>query len=101
MQGPAWLCRGGCRGWLRASLVVQWYRSEVTWKSLSRAQLFATRWTTTVYGILQARILKWVASPFSRGSYQPRDRTQVSHIAGGFFIPAEPPEKPQFKLPKW
>ena len=39
----------------------------------------------TVYGILQARILKWVAVPFSRGSSQPRSQTQVSHIAGGFF----------------
>jgi len=39
----------------------------------------------TVHGILQARILEWVAFPFSRGSSQPRDGTQVSHIAGGFF----------------
>ena len=39
----------------------------------------------TVHGILQARILEWVAFPFSRGSSQPRDRTQVSCIAGGFF----------------
>ena len=31
------------------------------------------------------RILEWVAFPFSRGSSQPRDRTQVSCIAGGFF----------------
>jgi len=38
-----------------------------------------------VYGILQARILEWVAIPFSRGSYWPRDRTQVSCIAGRFF----------------
>ena len=38
-----------------------------------------------VHGILQARILDWVAISFSRGSSQPRDRTQVSHIAGGFF----------------
>ena len=35
--------------------------------------------------ILQARILEWVAIPFSRGSSQPRDRTQVSLIAGEFF----------------
>ena len=42
-------------------------------------------WRTTVHGILQARILEWVAFPFSKGSSQPRDRTQVSHIAGGFF----------------
>ena len=39
----------------------------------------------TVYGILQARILEWVVFPFSRGSSQPRDWTQVSHITGGFF----------------
>ena len=38
-----------------------------------------------VHGILQARILEWIASPFSRGSSKPRDQTQVSHIAGGFF----------------
>ena len=37
------------------------------------------------HGILQARILEWVAVPFSRGSSQPRDRTQVSRIAGTFF----------------
>ena len=37
------------------------------------------------HGILQARTLEWVAYPFSRGSSQPRDRTQVSCIAGGFF----------------
>ena len=38
-----------------------------------------------VHGILQARILEWVAILFSRGSSQPRDLTQVSHIAGRFF----------------
>ena len=40
---------------------------------------------SSVHGILQARILEWVAVPFSRGSFQPRDRTQVSNNAGGFF----------------
>ena len=39
----------------------------------------------TVHGIPQARILEWVAIPFSKGSSQPRDWTQVSHIAGSFF----------------
>ena len=39
----------------------------------------------TVHGFLQARILEWVAFPFSRGSSQPRDRIQVSRIAGRFF----------------
>ena len=39
----------------------------------------------TIHGILQARILEWVAFPFFRGSSQPRDRTQVSLTADGFF----------------
>ena len=39
----------------------------------------------TVHGILQARILEWVAFPFCRGSSQPRFRTQLSHIAGRLF----------------
>ena len=39
----------------------------------------------TVHGILQARILEWVAFPLSRESSQPRDRAQVSCIAGGCF----------------
>ena len=42
----------------------------------------------TVHRILQARILEWVAFPFSRGSSKPRDRTQVLRIAGRF-LPAE------------
>ena len=40
---------------------------------------------SSVHGILQVRILEWVAMPFSRRSYQPRDRTQVSHIVGRYF----------------
>ena len=36
-------------------------------------------------GILQARMLEWIAMPSSRGTAQPRDQTQVSHIAGKFF----------------
>ena len=59
-------------------------------KLLSRVWLFATPWTvahqgSSVHGILQARILKWVAISFSRGSSWPRDRTQVSCIAGRHF----------------
>ena len=58
--------------------------------SLSRVWLFTTLCTEAhqaplSMGILQTRILKWIARLFSRGSSQPRDRTQVSHIAGGFF----------------
>ena len=40
---------------------------------------------STVHGILQLRILGWVAMLSSRGSSQPKDRTQVSCIAGRFF----------------
>ena len=39
----------------------------------------------SVHGILQARILEWIAIPFSRGTSQPRGRTLVSCIAGRFF----------------
>ena len=54
-------------------------------KSLSRAQLFATPKTvsvpgSSVLGIFQATVLEWVAISFSRGSSQPRARTQVSRI---------------------
>ena len=54
-------------------------------KLLSHVWLFATPWTLRVHGILQARILKWGAFPFSRWSSQLRDQTQVSLIAGRFF----------------
>ena len=40
---------------------------------------------SSVHGILQATILEWVTLPFSKRFSQPRDRTQVSHIAGRFF----------------
>ena len=40
---------------------------------------------SSVHGILQARILEWIVIPFSRGSAQPRDLTQVPSIAGKFF----------------
>ena len=38
-----------------------------------------------VHGILQDRKQEWAAFPFSRGSSQPRDQTQVFRIEGGFF----------------
>ena len=41
--------------------------------------------SSSVYGTLQARILEWVTTAFSRGSSQPRDHTQVSCIADRFF----------------
>ena len=79
--------------WLRTiGLCLLTKHDEVKWKwkLLSHVWLFATPWTTArqaplSLGILQERILEWVAISFSRGSSQPRDQTQVSHIAGGFF----------------
>ena len=52
--------------------------------------LFATPWTVArrtplSMGILQTRVLEWVAMPSSRGSFQPGDQTQISCITGGFF----------------
>ena len=57
----------------------------------SCVQLLATPWTVghqapLSMGILQARILEWVAVLSSRGSSQLRVQTQVSRIAGRFFI---------------
>ena len=40
---------------------------------------------SSIHGVLQARILEWVAISFSRGSSRPKDRTQVSRIAGRGF----------------
>ena len=59
-------------------------------QSLSRVCLFVTPWTVACQaplsmGILQARILEWIAMPSSRGSSQSRDQIQVFRIAGGFF----------------
>ena len=52
---------------------------------------------SSVHGILQAITLEWVAIPFCRGSYPLRDRTWVSHIAGGSLL-SEPPGQPSLKL---
>ena len=58
-------------------------------KSLSRVRLCdpmdCSPPGSSVHGILQARILEWVAISFSRGSSRPRDQTQISHIAGRRF----------------
>ena len=65
-----------------------WEALLLTWSEVKVTQLCPTLCNPmgyAVYGILQARILEWVAFPFSRGSSQPRDQTQVSCIAGGFF----------------
>ena len=62
-----------------------WLGVCVSIKSLSRVQLYDPMGYSlpgsSVHGILQARILKWVAIPLSRGSSQPRDQTHVSYVS--------------------
>ena len=53
---------------------------------------------SSVHGILQARILEWVAISFSRGSSQPRNQTQVSCIVGRFFIVWATRDTPSFSI---
>ena len=62
------------------------FTTSTTWEAHERESHSVMSPTDyTVHGVLQARILGWAAFPFSRGSSQPRDRTQVSRIACGFF----------------
>ena len=70
---------GGVESLSLPSTLLQW-----KWKSLSCVWLLDPMdWNS--HGILQVRILESVAFPFSRGSSQPRDQTQVSCTAGRFF----------------
>ena len=73
------------------------------------AQLCLTLWDpmdcnppgSSVHGILQERILGWVAISFSRGSFWPRDGACVSYIAGGFFtteLLGKPPARPYLNM---
>ena len=73
-------------------MLAPWKKSydkrEGKWSEVKVAQsspTFCDSMDCIVHGILQARILEWVAFPFSRGSSQPRDWTQISCVAGGFF----------------
>ena len=71
--------------WFRGSKRVgrDWETEQLVWSKVKVDQLCVTLCDSR--GIRQARILERVAFPFSRGSSQPRDWTQVSCIAGGFF----------------
>ena len=65
--------------------------SSEKWKrySFSHVQLFATLWTVAhqaLHGILQPRILEWVAISFARGSFWTRDQTWVSYIASIYHL---------------
>ena len=67
--------------YIQTSRILKWSEVKVTQLCLTLGDPMDYR----VHGILQARILESVDFPFSRGSSQPRDRTQLSHVAGGFF----------------
>ena len=74
----------GLQYWLSLYLKAKVSESESESCSVMSDSL-QPQWTVQSMEILQARILEWVAFPFSRGSSQPRDQTQVSCIAGRLF----------------
>ena len=76
-RDPTWISCGFCIG---RQILYHWEGSHIDTK---RSEICSV--VSNSLRILQARILEWVAFPFSRGSSQPRDRTQFSRIAGGFF----------------
>ena len=81
----AWRIPGTAAWWAAIYGVAQ---SQTRLKRLSSSSR-----TNTIHGILEARILEWVAFPFSRGSSQSKDQTCISCIAGRSFT-AEPLGKP-------
>ena len=72
----------GCHGQINKGVVC------VSTQSLSHSEsldlMNRSPPVSSVHGILQARILEWVAIPFSKGYSQPRDQICISSIAGGF-----------------
>ena len=70
--------------WVAVSFSNAWKWSHSVGSSSSRP-MDCSLPGSSIRGIFQARVLEWVAMPSSRGPSQLRDRTQVSHIAGGFF----------------
>ena len=88
--------------WMNAWYLRRDLRKQGTTLHVKVVQSYPTLCDYTAHGILQARILEGVAFPFSWGSSQSRDRTQVSHIAGGFFTSwaqGKPPTTPTQTLP--
>ena len=91
-----WVSHAPCLGFFISDL-----KTKILSKSCKHAQSCPTLCDLTdcsppgssVHGILQARILEWVAKASSRGSSWHRDQTQVSTLAGRFFT-AEQPAKP-------
>ena len=84
------------RSWQWSPYMYVYTYVSIQCQLLSRVQLFLTLWTSlpgsSVNGILQARILEWVAISFSRESSQPRDRTRSPALQANS-LPSEPPGK--------
>ena len=86
-----WRERGGCFSWphedtsLPSKVFRDWAMGKVNVKVAQSCPTLCDPLDYTVHWILQARILEWVAFSFPKGSSQPRDRTEVSHITGRFF----------------
>ena len=90
--------------WQKTNFVLLlWFQlrsSECVSLSVASDSLWPIDCSSSVQGIIQARPLEWVPILFSRGSSQPRDKTQVSWIAGRFLTvyyqgsPTEVKEKP-------
>ena len=66
-------------------VIPAWNHESVKTKVAQSCLTLCSPRDSTVHGILQARTLEWVAFPFSRGSSQPKDWTQVSGLAGRSF----------------
>ena len=96
-----WVAYPFCRGssWPRnqtgVSCIAGRFFTSWKWKSLGRVR-FCDPMDYIVHGIPQARIRERVAFPFSRGSSQPRYRTQVSRIVGRFFTSWAPREAQEY-----
>ena len=92
-QPRDWTQVSGIAGKFFAVWVTREAQWQMKWSGLKVAQSCLTLCDymdcslpgSSVHRILQARILEWVAVPFSRRSSQPRNSTQVSCIAGEFF----------------
>ena len=102
----AWLFILRVRTFAHINVIPNWPSASYKVK-VKIVQSCSTLWDSMAYivhEILQARILEWVAFPFSRGSSQSRDGTQVSHIAGKFFTSWDTREAPKqlyFNKNKW
>ena len=93
-SAPFWCCVGQC--WVTPS--PKSCCCCVCSRSVVSSSLWLHGLLSSTHGILQARMLEWVAMPSPRGYYHPRAWTQVSPIAGGFFYLLSHQESPQILL---